>query len=64
MEFFLFHSPQICHPSGADLLHKLIKNSELVMVKNCGHAVPVERPRKTAMIIEKFISQNRYISNG
>lgn len=56
--------PQICHPSGAALLHKLIKNSEIVIIKNCGHAIPVDRPRKTAKILEKFISQNRSISNG
>ncbi|KAL5456948.1 hypothetical protein EMCRGX_G034177 [Ephydatia muelleri] len=55
---------KICHPSGAALLHKLIKNSEIVIIKNCGHAIPVDRPRKTAKILEKFISQNRSISNG
>lgn len=55
---------KICHPSGAALLHELIKNSELVMIRNCGHAIPVDRPRKTAFILEKFISQTRCISSG
>ncbi|KAL5456883.1 hypothetical protein EMCRGX_G034109 [Ephydatia muelleri] len=49
---------KICHPSGAALLHKLIKNSEVVMIKNCGHTIALEKPRETANIIANFLSRN------
>ena len=55
---------QICHPSGAALLNKFLKNSEVVMIKDCGHTIALERPKKTASIIANFISRNLSTYSG
>ena len=58
--FFLSPSPlpvQICHPSGAAIVGELIKNSLVVVVDNCGHAMPVDRPRKCAKLVYQFINK-------
>ena len=50
-------SVQICHPSGAAITGKMIKNSEVVMVEKCGHAMTMDRPRKCANLINQFINR-------
>lgn len=49
---------KICHPSGATLLHKHIKNSEVVIIKNCGHTIALEKPKQTANVIANFLSHH------
>lgn len=47
---------RICDPSGATVLHSLVKTSELQIVERCGHAITLERPRKCAKILSNFIN--------
>ena len=55
--FMYFTLIQICHPSGAALTGELIKNSRVVMVDKCGHAMTMDRPRKCAKLVKDFIKQ-------
>lgn len=49
---------QICHPSGAAITGELIKNSQVVLLEKCGHAMTMDRPRKCAKLIQDFIHQH------
>ena len=36
-------------------LHRLIPDSELDMLENCGHFISIERPAETAQAIADFV---------
>jgi len=42
------------NPATADILHKIIPNSEVIMMKGLGHLPMIEQPRKTAEDYLKF----------
>lgn len=44
----------ICTPKEAKILQNVIKNSELKIIKNLGHMIPIERPDFISTIIKKF----------
>lgn len=48
--------------SKSEELSKLIKNSKLVVVKNAGHCVILEKPEDVNRSIEEFISKLKYKS--
>jgi pimeloyl-ACP methyl ester carboxylesterase len=36
------------HPEGAEILHELLPNSEVVIMRDIGHIPQMEAPRQTA----------------
>ena len=54
---FLIHH-QVSDISGGHILCDVIKGAELKVVEKCGHALTLERPRKTAQIFCNFIQKN------
>ena len=44
--------------TGGEILNYIIEGSEFEVVDRCGHALTLERPRKTANIICNFIQKN------
>lgn len=48
---------RVLHPSGAQVLHEGIPDSELVIMKDCGHAPMLERPEETASHILALIDR-------
>ncbi len=49
------------HPSTADILHKLIPNSEIITMKGLGHLPMIEQPRKSA---EDYLSFREKLDQG
>ncbi len=47
-------------PSESELLHRLIPNSELIIVENCGHNAPIERPQEINRITLEFLSKIKH----
>ncbi|CAF1595194.1 unnamed protein product [Adineta ricciae] len=45
---------QLCAVEGAHYFVDLIPNTELVMLKNCGHLILFDKPKETAKSILKF----------
>lgn len=39
---------RVIHPASADILHKLMPNSEVIIMKGLGHLPMLEQPRKSA----------------
>ena len=50
-------TPMQSSPSGLGMtdLHRLIPNSKLDMLENCGHFISIERPAETAQAIADFL---------
>ncbi len=48
---------QICDPSGAAALEKLLKNVEVVFLERCGHVIPMDSPRECTQILTEFITR-------
>ena len=50
-------TPMQSSPSGLGMtdLHKLIPDSKLNMLENCGHFISIERPAETARAIADFL---------
>jgi pimeloyl-ACP methyl ester carboxylesterase len=42
----------------AEMFHKLIPNSTLVTIKNCGHAPMIEHPEWFAEEVQKFLAKH------
>lgn len=61
-------TPVQSSPSGLGMtdLHKLIPNSKLEILENCGHFISIERPEETARAIADFllITEENLGSNG
>ena len=53
---------QICHVSGAKIAKRMSPNSKVYILNNCGHAISVEKPVKTAKLITEFVSSHSNIS--
>ena len=49
---------RVIHPSSAEVFHKGIKNSEVVIMKACGHGPMIERPQETADHYLKFLNKS------
>ena len=49
---------RVLHVDNAQLFHKEIRNSKLVIFKESGHVPLLEIPKKTAKVIESFINEN------
>ena len=48
---------RLCHVSGGLILNREISGSELVIMKDCGHAPMAERPEETANHYMKFLRE-------
>ncbi len=46
---------RVIDPSAADVFHKGIKNSQVVIMKACGHGPMIERPQETAAHYRAFL---------
>lgn len=49
---------RLTHVDNASLFHHTIEGSKLQLLKNTGHMLPLEKPGKTAELIDRFIGQN------
>ena len=49
---------QVCDISGGHILTKVITHAEMTVVKRCGHALSLERPKKTSYLIRGFIQKH------
>lgn len=49
---------RVLHVDNAQLFHRAIKGSQLVIFEELGHVSLLEDPKKTAQLIEKFIKGN------
>ena len=49
---------QVSDISGGHILCDVIKGAEFKVVEQCGHALTLERPRKTAKIFCEFIQNS------
>ena len=47
---------KVIHPDSANIFHKGIKNSKLIIMKNCGHIPQIERPDEVGAYLKEFIS--------
>lgn len=54
-------TPMQSSPSGLGMtdLHRLIPNSKLDMLENCGHFISIERPAETAVAIADFLLNDK-----
>lgn len=50
-------SDKILHVSTVDILKKNIKNSTVVIIKECGHVPMLEKPRETAAAYRAFLEK-------
>ncbi|MBP9881915.1 MAG: alpha/beta hydrolase [Chitinophagales bacterium] len=48
---------RITPPFVGEEFHKLLRNSELVFVENCGHAPMMEKPQEFNMILDEFLQK-------
>ncbi|MDX1959712.1 MAG: alpha/beta hydrolase [Leptospiraceae bacterium] len=48
-------SDRILHVSSTEVIQKKVKNSKVVIIKDCGHAPMLEKPEETAKILNEFI---------
>jgi len=55
---------QVTTMEVAEIFHKNIKNSELVTIKNCGHAPMIEHPEWFASETEKFLKKHSEFYRG
>lgn len=53
---------QITPPFVAEEFHKLLSNSELVMVEECGHAPMMEKPEEFNLILDEFLQKLNVIA--
>lgn len=49
---------RVIHPSAADVFHRLLPQSKLVMMEGIGHAPMLEDPAESAALVEEFIAQH------
>lgn len=49
---------RVCDISGGRILTKIISHAEMKVVERCGHALSIERPRKTSHLINAFIQKH------
>ncbi|GAA6615475.1 alpha/beta fold hydrolase [Scytonema sp. NUACC26] len=47
-------------PEDAEKFHKDIKNSQLIKIKNCGHAPQIEQPKIIAQCILEFLNNGNF----
>ncbi len=45
----------LCSPERHLEMHQLIPGSELVMLENCGHLSPLERPTEVTAVLRRFL---------
>ncbi|XP_036387438.1 monoacylglycerol lipase ABHD6-like [Megalops cyprinoides] len=55
---------QVVDVSGASVLEEALPGCQVELLENCGHSVPVERPRKLAKLIMDFLIAQQNVSNG
>ncbi|XP_061074945.1 monoacylglycerol lipase ABHD6 [Conger conger] len=55
---------QVVDVSGASVLEDALPACQVHLLDNCGHSVPVERPRKTATLIMDFLIAQQNVGNG
>ncbi len=48
---------RIIHPSAGVVYQKLIPNSKLVVLKDCGHLPMLEKPEETAQAMIEFLTR-------
>jgi pimeloyl-ACP methyl ester carboxylesterase len=53
-------SDQITPPKTQELIHQLLKNSELAKVQHGSHCCTLDMPDYVNLLIERFLLQNRY----
>lgn len=55
---------QVCHPSGAAQLAQEMPHADVVMFQNCGHAISMEMPKKSAKTLQDFICKHVKAERG
>lgn len=50
---------RVIHPSAGRVFQNSIRDSELIMIKDCGHAPMIEQPGVTAGHFRRFLAENR-----
>ena len=46
----------LCSPERHLEMHRLIPGSELVLLDNCGHLSPLERPAEVTAALKRFLT--------